>query len=123
MQQGQGKLLCYYSFFPPNITSFREHAHVPCVVATVEEEGCDCKVHSLKCRKGIYWDPRETGDADEIGASQGAQAAEIHLGEMLLLLYEFLLTSLGFCRYLTAWAHPPRDPELAVVIACKLRVF
>lgn len=29
-------------FFPPNITSFREHAHVPCVVATVQEEGCDC---------------------------------------------------------------------------------
>lgn len=42
-------------FFPSSVTSFREHAHVPCVAATVEGEVCDCKVHSLKCRKGIYW--------------------------------------------------------------------
>ena len=69
-----------------------------CVAETVEEEVCDCKVHSLKCRKGIYGAPRETGDADETGASQGARAAVTHLGEMLLLLYEFLLTSLGLCR-------------------------
>lgn len=70
---------------------------MPCIVARAEEEVRGCEVHSLKCRKDIDWEPREGRDADEMGASQGAQAAEIHLGEMLLLLYEFLLTSLAFC--------------------------
>lgn len=90
-------LLQLVFFFSSSITSFRERARVPRIVATVEEEDCDCEVHSLKCRKGIDWEAREIGDAEEIGSSQGAQAAERHLGEMLLLPYEFLLTSLGFC--------------------------
>lgn len=83
------------SFFPPNITNFRECAHGSHVVATVEEKLCDCKVHNLKCRKGTYWDPGEIGDVNETEGSQVAQAAELHLGQMLLLPY---LTSLEFCR-------------------------
>lgn len=72
-------------FFSPNIASFRECARVPRVVAAVEEKVCDCRVHNLKCKKSSYWELKETGDAGEIGGSQGAQAAELHLGEMLLL--------------------------------------
>lgn len=83
--------------FSPNTTSFREHGHVPCIVAKVEEEVCDCRAHSLKCRKGIYWEPRETGNADELGASREPRK-QTHLEEILLLLYEFSLTSLRFCR-------------------------
>lgn len=92
------KAFMLLQFFSPNITSFRECAHGPHIVATVEEKLCGCKVHNLKCRKGTYWEPGEIGGVDETGASQGAQAAELHLGEMLPLPHEFLLTSLGFCK-------------------------
>lgn len=87
-------------FFFLKITSFRECACGPPIVATVEEKLCDCKEHNLKCRKGICWEPGEMGGVEETGDSHGAQAAELHLGERLLLPYEFLLISLGFCRQL-----------------------
>lgn len=51
------------------MANFREHAHVPFIVATVEEEVCECKVHSLRYRISIYWEPREIGGVDKDSAS------------------------------------------------------
>lgn len=59
----------FFFFFFPNMANFREHAHVPFIVATVEEEVCECKVHSLRYRISIYWEPREIGGVDKDSAS------------------------------------------------------
>lgn len=70
VKEGFYDIAFFFSFFLfPYIANFKEHAYVPFIVATVEEEVSECKVHSLRYRISIYWEPREIGGVDKNGAS------------------------------------------------------